>query len=354
MRRRLGWVVLLVGLTARTPRAEAQAAHAPSVWYRAAEKCPAGPEFLEKLGAGQGRARLAGAGDHIDFVVTLLSDGAETVGRLERQTNGGAVAIRELRDASCDRVADALALSLTLALDPAQAASEPSATSANDAPATGAPTADALGSAKEIETARAGAQPAPSLAALLPSNAPPALRRPDPVSAPPRWFVGLNGGAQSGLATRAAFIGQAFVDSERVLPRLAPDLALRFAALGLFGSTPTTIGSVYRWILAVRSELCPVRWGNARFGLRPCVAIELGMTGATREGDAALADRGLWLAPGAELRSSFAVASKLRLEAGAGGVVPLRRDEVFVGARPLYRDAIIGVRGTLGVSLALP
>jgi hypothetical protein len=45
--------------------------------------------------------KLAGAGDHVDFLVTLVDSGTETVGRLERQTRAGTIAIRELRDPSC-------------------------------------------------------------------------------------------------------------------------------------------------------------------------------------------------------------------------------------------------------------
>src|SRR6188768_1830901 len=107
---------------ARSGLAETQP---PSVWYRASEACPNGAQFLDKLAESSRRARLAQAGDHIDFVVTLLADGKETVGRLERQTNSGTVAIRELRDETCERVADALALSLGLALAPADSNAEP-------------------------------------------------------------------------------------------------------------------------------------------------------------------------------------------------------------------------------------
>src|SRR3954468_10698753 len=109
---------VVVWLAAASKPAQAQSAHTPAVWYRASAACPTGPEFLAKLAEGPERARLAEAGDHIDFVVTLLSASGETVGRLERQTNGGTVAIRELRDATCAQVANALALSLGLALEP--------------------------------------------------------------------------------------------------------------------------------------------------------------------------------------------------------------------------------------------
>src|SRR5476651_1425224 len=94
-------VLLVLALAVRSPSAAAQEAHTAAVWYRAAAECPAGADFLAKID-GTTRAHLALAGEHIDFVVTLLTSGNETVGRLERQTDGGTVAIRELRDATCE------------------------------------------------------------------------------------------------------------------------------------------------------------------------------------------------------------------------------------------------------------
>lgn len=324
--------------------ARAEGAREPAIWYRASEGCPPGAEFLSKLADGRAKARLAGAGDHIDFVVTLLSSAGQTVGRLERQTNGGAVAIRELRDARCDRVADALALSLALALDPTLTVTEPSAPQAAEAPPAAAEVAPApvpvvtpAASLNAPQRASAGA----ASAALLARISPPASR----------WFLGADGGLLSGLTVLPMPMGQLFADVDHALPAVSADASFRFAVLGGLGSTSTNIGSIGRWVLAARAETCPVRWGSARFGVRPCVAFEVGATGASLAGrDAA---RG-WLAPGAELRASFALLPRLRLEAGAGAVLPLSRNELFAGSVPLYRDAIIGFRGSLGVSFSLP
>ena len=53
---------------------------------------------MSKLAGNALPPKLAEAGDHIDYLVTLVDSGTETVGRLERQTRAGTVAIRELRD----------------------------------------------------------------------------------------------------------------------------------------------------------------------------------------------------------------------------------------------------------------
>lgn len=79
------------------------------------------------------------AGDHIDFVVTLVTEQGETLGRLERQTGNGTVAIRELRDPACDRVADALALSLALSLEAPKASEPEVVTAAGTEPGTKGP-----------------------------------------------------------------------------------------------------------------------------------------------------------------------------------------------------------------------
>ncbi|HEY3668160.1 MAG TPA: hypothetical protein VGL19_19290, partial [Polyangiaceae bacterium] len=83
--RALGFgVASLLALGAHARAAAAEGAQASAVWYRAAAECPSGADFLAKI-EGTAQAHLAQGGEHIDFVVTLLTSGAETVGRLERQ-----------------------------------------------------------------------------------------------------------------------------------------------------------------------------------------------------------------------------------------------------------------------------
>ncbi|HWO08879.1 MAG TPA: hypothetical protein VNN80_05345, partial [Polyangiaceae bacterium] len=98
-----------------------------SVWYRSSEGCPEGSVFVARLAELGRPATLARVGDRVDFVVTVARTPDASSGRLERQTARGTVAIRELDAARCDEVTEALALSLEIALDPA-----------NEAPSTGA------------------------------------------------------------------------------------------------------------------------------------------------------------------------------------------------------------------------
>lgn len=216
----------------------AESSSAAVVWYRAAGECPQGPEFI---GQFLGRTRLAEAGDHIDFVVTLLAANGETVGRLERQTESGTVAIRELRDPNCSRVADALALSLALSLEPGRARSAPAASAAPEAPT--APT--------EPIAPTASATPAAAPAPTLPSPASGVSVDNEPASGPSDratsraqelrgGWLGLQGGALLGLAPQALARSAVFVGLEDPWPEFVSGSALRLAAVGVLSVIGTS------------------------------------------------------------------------------------------------------------------
>jgi hypothetical protein len=343
-RRRVRCVLLVPALAACAAPAIAQEIRTPAVWYRAAAECPGGPEFIAKIASNPARAHLAQGGDHIDFVVTLLTAQGETIGRLERQTNGGTVAIRELRDATCARVADALAMSLGLAMDPTPSASEPEAAAALPAPVP-----------IPADTAAPTPTPATPATALQVRALPTPLR--DRTIAPKvdvEHFFGLDFGILSGASTQPMARGSVFMEVDHALSGLAKNLALRVAAAGAFGTAETPVGPVQRWVLSGRGEVCPWRWGTFRVGLRPCLAFELGATSASSNRAPALADHGLWAAPGASLRGDFDVLPTVRLEAGGSALLPLLREQVFVGSKPLFQDALLAFQAALGVSVALP
>ncbi len=168
------------------------------------------------------------------------------------------------------------------------------------------------------------------------------------------WWSGLDGGLLSGPATRPMPRGTAFVDLEHALPSLADNLSLRVALVGALGSSKTELGTVQRWVLGGRAEVSPWRIGSERIGLRPCLAFELGATGASSSQASGVDARSLWAAPGAGLRLSAGLLPKLRLEAGAGILLPLLREQIFAGSRALYQDAILAFYGSFGLSFELP
>jgi hypothetical protein len=146
----------------------------------------------------------------------------------------------------------------------------------------------------------------------------------------------------------------AFVDLEHALPSIAENLALRLAAVGALGSSKTELGAVQRWVLGGRVEVSPWRLGSERIAVRPCLAFELGLTGASASQGSGVHDQSLWVAPGAGLRLSVGLLPRLRLEAGAEVLLPLLREQIFAGARPLYQDAVLAFYGDFGVSFELP
>jgi len=346
--------VLLLSLARTASATEPEAV----VWYRASDECPAGPAFLAKVPQRAPRARLAEAGDHIDFLVTLLAGRGETVGRLERQTQRATVAIRELRDASCEQVADALALSLALALEPASPSSPAEApaptevavststdtTTATTPVAEAEPPVPAAGTPLPPAPDRATAPPTKDAAAPLPT-----LRRRRSARA---WSAGVDAGVLSGVLPTVAFRGSVLVTAPTPLAAL-PALALRFGASAALGSASTEVGSVERFIVAGHAEACPWRSGGAGFGVAPCAALEVGVTGASDSRPTSRHGVGLWAAPGAMLDASAHLAGPISLGLSGGGLVPLVRSELAAGSKTLYRSEIVNFVASAGVAVRL-
>jgi len=331
---------------------------AANVWYRASDACPVGADFLAKLGDRAALARIADAGDHFHFVVTLVEKGGETIGRLERQTDRGTVAVRELRDADCSRVADAMALSLGLALQPATDGME-LASSSGSLVASPAVEPAAQSSAVENETPAAPvaqmpktADAPPTHSSAKPKSAAVLSPRPTPIGSPTRGAFGIQVGAISGVVPATLPRGEAFLNIENVWPSFSRNLSLRFSGVGAFGSTSTVAGSVDQWLLAGRGEGCPWRFGSERLGISPCLAVEFGAVNAksARTGQSAL---GTWLAVAGGARASLDLFSGLALEAQLEAQLAPIQGEVVAGPVSLYQADLLVFQGGLGLSLRL-
>jgi hypothetical protein len=329
------------------------AAFAPAVvWYRGSEQCPGAADFLGRLGAKAPNAKLAEAGDHVDFVVTLLAARGETVGRLERQTEGGIVAIRELRDVSCDRVADALALSLGLTLEGRRAApateEAPSVAAASLPARENAPASPDLSAPVVVEPAPQSVA-APSVPTSPPdddSSAPENLKR--TARGVRHGAVGASGGVLYGMAPDPEARVHGFVEFHDVLPSWLRDASLRFGVVGAYGASATPVGDVSRWLVAARGELCPVWWRIASFAAGPCATLELGASGAAGTGRSGIGNVGPWVAPGASARAAVGGALRAEIEAGLG--VPLIRSEIDSGSVALYREQPVAFAAAIGLS----
>lgn len=332
-------LALLLGLTGR---AEADDPQGSVVWYRASAECPNGTEFLAKLEQGAQRARLAEATDHIDFVVTLVASNGKTVGRLERQTQGGTVAIRELSDDSCPRVADALALSLSLALGPTS-------------PASPAPSAETPTPSADAPAPEAAAAPAePAVPQLPPQpNFPPidgTLNEDEPVQERKLSWLGAGGGLMFGESASPFVRGELFFVRDRPLA-LSWRHAVRVAVVGGLGSTKSELERIQQWLAAGRVEACPWLLQAGAGRLEPCAGFELGALGASGERRSGLADATLWAAPGGVLRGALYPTGSVRIELSAGALVPLLRSSLYAAARELYRPEIVVVTAGAGFSV---
>ena len=281
---------------AAEPSASApRAAQALRIWYRSSEGCPDGAAFLELLGRLGRAASLAGVGDRVDFVVTVAHAPGQGSGRLERQSSAGTVAIRDVVAASCGEAADALALSLDLALEP------------------GAPAAPA-----------------------------------EPAAAAWQTRLGAQGQLASGLAGTVLPGAAIFVDLGRVPPGWSGRLSLWGARGEQDAAVDLSLG-----LLGSRLESC-WSWRAGALALSPCAGLELGILVAEGSGAGGRSDTGLWSSAVAHLRGGWHFSSAIALEVQAGLVVPFvrYRFDALTGGE-VAESAALGLEAALGLSFLL-
>jgi hypothetical protein len=104
------------------------------------------------------------------------------------------------------------------------------------------------------------------------------------------------------------------------------------------------------WLGAARLEGCPVGFALGVLELRPCLAIDLGVTGASAAG---VSDTAFWSAGAAHVRSALRLDS-FAVEAQAGIVTPFTRYEVASeSAVTLEKTRTVGFAAGLGASFDL-
>ncbi len=311
------------------------------LWYRSTAGCPDGADFLARVGDRASSVRLAEAGDRVDFVVNLsMTPEAGARGRLERETQSGTVAIREVVDPSCERAADVVALNLALALDPERPAPGPV-----EQPTSAASTGSEPVSANEgTNTQQPLPRPAPSQVGSPPQ---PSLERTAAGSRPDRWRAGVQGGVLSGMSPELMGRGAAFLELGGALGPLLAEVTVRVAAVGAFGGADTDSGTVEQSLWAARLEVCPVNLGGPVVSLRPCGAGEVGQLRASHAHSVTAS----WGALGVHARGQWLLGSFAAVEAELGALFPLSRYEIVAGSSVLYRSAPAGVSTAIGVSI---
>jgi hypothetical protein len=288
------------------PRASATVAapeaHPLRVWYRGSEGCPDGSTFLASLGRLGRTAQLAGAGDRVDFVVNVAHAEPQSSGRLERQSSTGTVAIRDVSAESCAEVAEVLALSLDLALQP---------------------NAEAL-----------VARESPSETAAPPVLAAGWDRR-----------LGVQGSVEEGLA-------RTFLPGAALFIALAPEQrgwGLRLSLRGAYGERDTAT-QLHVGLAASRVEACWT-WMQGAFTWGPCGAVDLGLVFADGSSQAGRSDFGGWSSATVHLRVGWQLSRATAIEAQFGALFPFvhYRFRAETGGE-VADSAALGMAAALGFS----
>lgn len=342
------WSVALLGLllpVVEEARAEESPAHAATViWYRSSSDCPDGADFLARIAARNRHARLAEAGDRIDFVVTLSSGPARSSGRLERQTSEGIVAIREVDGDRCDEVADALALGLVLALERAANATAASDDGASPAAVSG-PEPEPVGSPSSSAAPTQPDSPVVLEVAQSAEEDSPVERRRRPL-----W---LGAGAIGRAAAAPAGVWGAALHLEGEGDRMP---RLRLAAHALTGTRAMERATLQVSLFTGNVELCPLGIGSAAVEANWCGGFDLGVTSASTEGPGGTRALGLWAAISVLERLRWRLSPRLALEADLGVELPLMRYRIIADnpTTRLHRVDPVGLRAGLGASFRLP
>jgi hypothetical protein len=328
----------------------ALADEAPSIWYRNSERCPDGPAFIARLhGAAQG-ARLATAGDRIDFVVTLGDKDGRAFGRLERQTNEGRVAIRELDAPRCDEVADAIALTLTLTLAPPNTSSPAAAPSS--APTPTEPAADAKRAPEPTNAAGdTGAAAAAGASAPTPApGSPPPVHHAEPQSS---LFAGADATLYKGSLPDP-------LPGARLFVELRTDALLRGASARLSGFVTKRVRQsdpdVDLLLAGGRLDVSPVRFFGPLVELVPSLSLELGWERARGTQSTGVSDTAFWAAGGVSARGVVHATGALSVEAELGPSFPFTRYELVekqTGA-VIHHTESVGLSAAVGLAFRLP
>jgi hypothetical protein len=264
----------------------------------------------------------------VDFVVTLGSDAEKSSGRLERQTQQGTVAIRDYEDARCDQVAEALALTLELALDPSAAPATP-------APPTPSPPAAARNSASEARADRAQAEPSAA-----------------PMQATEQLWIGAQASASVGMGP--GVMPGAALFAELVEP-LWPITSLRAGLRGAYGTGDAQGHRIESTWLVGRAEGCRSLWGTSALSVAPCVGLDLGALRAASDGEQGNTATGIWGAALVHGRLDAKLGVSLRLELELGASVPFVRYALGTvdGGATWFRTAAVVPEASAGAAFAI-
>ena len=274
--------------------------------YRAPTGCPDEAAFSADVRARTTRWRIeTGDAPARRFVVELAPRAARVHGRLLVTAVNGETAVREVDGATCDEVAEALALMTALAIDP-HASLAPIPRPAPPSPPPPAP-------------------PAPPLATM---NAAVAEKPLQPPSSRWRLAAGAHAGAAGGVAPVLAAGMDAFVDATLARASVWSPSARLLLAYNEALPVSTTAGTAKFWRLVGGLALCPLRLEviASTLALVPCAALDVGAVDATgTDTPNGRHERRTWLDTGITGRLEWAVGARVSLEVEGGALFPLFR-----------------------------
>jgi hypothetical protein len=263
--------------------------------------------------------------------VTIGKSSEQSRGLLEKQTKSGVVAIRMLEGASCEEIADGIALSLALANTPEPARAAPAVS------------------------------PAPSITSEPATNPVMDTKSAAPVTPDhpqrPRnfWSIGAQGTTLFGVGPAALFGGAAFVGFTpgTVRPWMP---SFRLGGFGGLGNGTTNGHDYDLQLFGARLE-GSVWLGWPTVHVNPLAAFDVGAFRAIGHSDTGRSDTGAWLAMSVGLRSEVSISEAVAVEAQLEGITPFTRYHLRSANPPpeaVYSTAALGFALGAGASVRLP
>jgi hypothetical protein len=363
-----------LGLTHRAGAAESEAIR---IDYRAEASCPGADQFVADVLRRAPRARIASAGESArTFVIAISRTDTGFEGSLSVQGESSSTAARRVTGARCAEVAEVLALSTAIAVDPS-AASEPRPPSSSGSANTGtAPRASSenTGSSSKSDPPSAGTTTRDeSRSSTKPAPEPEDREReereereePEPYDPGPSYdyasrrsgasiLVGpeLHTGVGPSLA-RGVVLG-----IEAASPNQGAwlsSLGIEFGYLALSTSRVGGAASSFELFVA-RPRLCGPALRASRISLGACLSAELGLlTGSGSEIAFPESTNRLWAGAALPVRLQVDLSRTWLVEVTGGPVLAVTRDE-FVFQNPdteIYQVPLVGFSGGLRVGARL-
>lgn len=330
--------------------------------YAAPAVCPDRDALLAHVRARTASIRVANATESaLELVVRVEAIGGQFRGRLVLAPSSGNLLLqeREIVDAKCDDLIEALGFFIALSID-AKSTSDSGA--ASEPPAAGTPAPE------PVPAPPASAEPSAPVAEAPPSRnapGPPSERVQSDVeppqgaaAGPSRWHLGGGAGAAlvGGVSRRAQLASRFAFELVRDVPANGIALSPSFSVAAMSTATTTessALGAIaLRW-QALVGTACPLALTiSGVASVRPCAFVEAGRLRGEGVGiSAARRNDAEWIAVGLSGRLDVEIAPKLFLEVDVGAASPLVRPRFSYASGTVAFDTPAS-GGRVGLTLA--